>query len=150
MIDLYTEKTIDLFIREPEPGDQNFINNSWLKSFEKPMAAVPKELYRKGQMKLMARLMEESTCYIACSPEELTQIYGWMVFGKIGDIGMLHYIYVKHPYRRFGIGGKLFSMLICDKSVPVIATHATMYLDHIKDKWNLTYNPYMLLENVYE
>lgn len=111
------------------------------------MASVPKELYRSGQMKLMARLIQSCSCYVACAPEELTQIYGWMVFEKIGEIGVLHYIYVKHPYRRFGIGGKIFSMLECDRTVPVIATHATMYLNHVKDKWNLTYNPYMLLEN---
>lgn len=136
---------VDIYIREADYKDINFIKNSWEKSFEKVMKQVPQTLYTRGQQRLMAKLMARSTCFVACNPDELTQIYGWMLFEKLGEIGVLHYIYVKHPYRRYGIGSQLYSMLERDKSVPCIATHTTLYLNHIKDKWNLTFNPYILL-----
>lgn len=134
----------EIYIREAETKDLSFIKNSWEKSFEKVMHAVPRESYHRGQQKLMNRLISKSFCYVSCSHEDLNQIFGWMLFEKIKDIGILHYIYVKHPYRRYGIGSALYQMLERDKAYPCIASHRTLYLDHIKDKWNVTFNPYIL------
>lgn len=136
---------VEIFVRSADGNDINFIKNSWEKSFEKTMKAVPREIYHRGQQKLMNQLMAKASCYVACSPEDNNQIFGWMLFEKIKDIGILHYIYVKHPYRRYGIGKSLYNCLDRNDQYPCIASHKTLYLEYIQDKWNLTYNPYILI-----
>lgn len=140
---------VDIYIRESDSSDTNFIINSWIKSYRVVMEDVEAPIYYKNQEKLIRRLMDKSKCYMAVNPHDLYQIYGYIMFDNLDEIGILHYIYVKNPYRRFGIGGDLFNMIDFDKKYPCIATHNTRYLGHVKNKWNITYNPYFLIGDVY-
>lgn len=136
---------IDVYVREAKMDDLNFIKNSWIKSFEKYMRSVPRPFYFAGQNKLAIQLLGKSRCYVAANPDNLEQIFGWILFEKLAGTEVMHYIYVKHPYRRYGIGSQLLKMMRSDVIEPCIATFWTNYMDFIKDKWNVVYNPYLLL-----
>lgn len=137
---------VDVYVRTAEPGDTNFIFNSWLRSYEKVMKSVPKQMYRRGQMDLMKQLVGRSTVYVACDEKDLSQIYGYLIAEKLVDIDILHYIYVKSPFRRFGIGRVLYDVIDRNAAYPCIASHKTLYFDYLKEKWNLSFNPYILLK----
>lgn len=136
---------IDVYIREARVDDVNFIINSWIKSFEKYMYLVPKPMYYAGQRKLITRVMARGKCFVASNHENRDQIFGWIIYESIADTEVLHYVYVKHPYRRYGIGNQLLQIMRRDNSIPCIATSITPYLDYVKKKWNIVYNPYLLL-----
>ena len=140
---------IECYIREAENRDINFIKNSWQKNFASSMKHVPLQIYHKNQDKLITKLMGRSTCYVACNPEDFYQIFGWILFDTLEDLGILHYIYVKHPFRRYGIASVMLGLIKYDKSYPIIATHYSHGLDDLKKKFNITFNPYFLLGDTY-
>lgn len=88
-------------LRTRAPGDDAFIYSSWLKSYRQSPAAkeFSNDVYYSGQSRLIARLMKEATILLACSQDDEDQVYGYICFGP----GLLHYLYVKHAYRGYGI-----------------------------------------------
>jgi hypothetical protein len=141
---------LDIYIREFEKEDHNFVMNSWLKSFEKTikLMGTDTQIYRREQMRLMGGIIEKAKVYVACPEDAQQQIYGYIVWDAIGDVGILHYVYVKNPYRRFGIGRKLYDCIERSTEIPCLATHKTLAFDYLKS-WNLAFNPYFLLKGDY-
>lgn len=87
-----------LALGRARPADMNFVRSSWFTSFWKSGAApkVSYEQYREEMPKQIERTLEHSTvlvCWFSNIPEEIA---GYAVIQ--GDL--LHWCYVKHPYRR--------------------------------------------------
>ena len=135
-----------VYIREAGYKDVNFILNSWQRSFKHSLKDCSESIYNAKHEKLIIKLLSKCQCLMAVNPEDLYQIYGWVCFDALKEIGIMHYMYVKHPYRKYGIGTQLFKMIEHDKKYPCMVSHTTRHYKHIKNKWNLTFNPYLLLE----
>ena len=91
-------------VRLADVEDVNFIIDSWLRSFfERGMFAYPRESYWTYQRAKILRILAESAknngVKIAANSEKQGQIFGYMV--GWGDT--LHYMYVKAPFRQFGV-----------------------------------------------
>lgn len=136
---------VPVLIRPAKSEDVNFIKNSWSQSFRKSMQQMESSLYNDYHDRHMVGLMERCHCFVACNPDDHYQIYGWVLFEAVKGIGILHYIYVKHPFRRYGIGTKLYNEMEFNRKLPCLATHATKCLDYITGPWKLVYNPYLLV-----
>jgi hypothetical protein len=86
---------------------------------------------------------------IVCNPEDRDQIYGYGVGGKSIDpasnapVGVIHWIYVKHPFRDNGIGRALEAEYVKDVT-GVFYTHRVKMLDRLIGEKKYIYNPYML------
>lgn len=103
-------------VREAEAGDVSFIINSWLKSYWRTAAkyAIPKYVFFKAHHGYVEECLKRSTIYCAVSKEDKTQILGWLCMEpSAGDrCKTLHYMYVKFPYRHFGIAKELLQKAI--------------------------------------
>lgn len=135
------------------PQDLPLIWNSWLKSYRanNEMAkAVGADTYYRQHRVLIGELCNRSAILIACDPEYPDQIYGYAVYEVYnGPVLVMHYVYVKKTYRRFGIATELVHKARLSvhhpEGMPVGATHATyLWLDHLKDRWHMWFNPYLL------
>lgn len=118
----------DLFIlRSAQPEDANFILNSWLMSYRhSPFAkGVLKDVYFKKHHEFVRNAIGRSAVFCAVSKEDSSQIYGWVCIEPPTGHELtraLHYVYVKHPYRGFGIGRALLSHVL-DKEPKFAYTH---------------------------
>lgn len=125
------------------PGDVPFLFDSWLKSFRKAreVAEVPGHIYRDGQHALAARLLERCGALVAFNPRIPEQIIGWAVSERVETTFLVHYVYVKHPFRRFGIGRALLLEAGpgCSRTQH---THRTELGEHLVRRCASSFNPY--------
>ena len=147
-------KYVPTNIRGPLPDDEGFIYNSWLKSLHEssPWAKyIRSQIFYNNHKKVLAKILSESGVLIACNPEMPDQIFGYGVYQpSSGGVAVIHYLYVKHPYRKLGIGKELFRQMLAlsdhNTDLPAVASHIadpSVWWD-IKDKFNLVYNPYVI------
>lgn len=98
-------------IREGEAGDVNFVLNSWIKSYLPSIdaQAIPRHVYFDQHHALIEAALARGTLYCAVSKEDRSQIYGYLCAEPAADAKYkaLHYLYVKHTYRGFGIAKAL-------------------------------------------
>lgn len=144
---------VPVIYREAVLDDEGFIYNSWLKSHRTGAAwarDVPPQVYFAGHKKVVASLLAESEIVVACNPESPAQIFGYAVYqASSAGVLVLHYLYVKHPYRKLGIATALYRQVERlaghDLDLPAIATHVTgVWSDVLKDRWHMIYNPYVI------
>lgn len=121
-------------VRDGEETDNNFIYNSWLKSyFDSPFAKkITKTIFFAMHHYYIEQALNRCRVKIAHPRDNVNQILGYCVF----EPECLHYINVKSPMRKMGIGGKLI------ESVPSIkeVSHFTEDLEYLK--LDVNYNPY--------
>jgi GNAT superfamily N-acetyltransferase len=101
-----------VLIRPSTEGDLHFVLNSWLMSYRRsPFARdMTKNIYFKRHHDFVVEALKRSAVYCAVNKDDQDQIYGWICIEP--PVGMeetraLHYVYVKHPYRGFGIAKSL-------------------------------------------
>ena len=120
-------------------SDHNFVFDSWRRSFadsdfSKPINAL---VFFKGHHRVIEKILEKGQVEIACSKEFPEEIRGWIAY----DRDCLHFIYVKSPFRRFGVSRLLMN------------GHNFKEYSHLNDnvKYILpgaTYNPYTFFMNL--
>jgi ribosomal protein S18 acetylase RimI-like enzyme len=136
---------IPVRIRPVSQVDVPFIFNSWLKSFRGAFFAKdihPKTYYGEHH-KIVASLLQTCTTYVACDDNDPTNIYGFVCGEYMDGAFVLHYIYVKHTFRNFGIATKLI------QKFPIAAPGISFYTHHnavsqkIAIAYNFLYSPYL-------
>jgi hypothetical protein len=134
-------------IRPALEADASFIFNSWLKSFRENGIARPvsNEVYFAEQHKLIEKLLKRCTTVIACNPTDPAQIFGWACFERVDGIFVLHYVYIKHPYRLLGLAKELLKEANHDFTTAGLFTHWTAAALKLHEKKNLLYHPYILI-----
>jgi GNAT superfamily N-acetyltransferase len=141
----------DIRVRPMAKADESFIYHSWLKSYrDSPtVRSIPNTIYFARHHDIIERLFNDpaTVVNIACNPEDENQIYGYIVGGKWTGVDasgpVIHWIYVKHPFRGAGIGGTLEKLLVAD-AANVVFTHRVKQMDRLLKDKAYTYNPYLL------
>ena len=132
-------------IRGAHSGDVPFVLNSWLKSFRDgndSAASVPGPLYYPAQEQHARRLLELSVCFIAANQADPNQILAWAAVGRTGfSTGslVLHYLYVKKPFRKLGAASLLLNHIGPELQYKSCHTRAMAHLDSRK----LIFYPYL-------
>lgn len=125
--------------------DLNFILNSWMTSYRTEYSFLPDKVYYTGMQKLIGALALESQVLIAHEPNDPNKILGWMVYRPPSepDAAMLvHYTYVKHRYRRFGLGKRMLTSANgSNRSLTIIASHRWRVPKPTRVKYNYYFNP---------
>lgn len=146
---------VDIILRESEPKDMPFIYNSWLVSYYSGSGldkTLNKDIYFSQHKLLIEKALRDGViCFVACLPDYENQILGWIAWDYKSH--SIHYVYVKHPYRRLGIGNSLRQSLgfpIPRSIHPFFFTHYTRIAEILAPKWDLTYNPYYFIGDTNE
>lgn len=116
-------------LRPPKGEDLSFIYNSWLKSLRDAPAFVniTHTTYYKAMHDCMEAALKTSQVVVACAPGEEDVIYGYGVAEQFGSDLTIHFIYNKHPFRRFGVAKAIEAELL---KIP----HETVsYSCHVKN-----------------
>jgi GNAT superfamily N-acetyltransferase len=122
--------------------DDPLVYSSWIQQVNDvpPLAGTDP----RGHRAVVTALLARAGATVACNPGAPDQIYGY-VCAETPDV--LHFVYVRNTWRRFGIGSLLLaSVLPCFKREPIFATHATRALRHLRGPWRLEFNPYRVLQ----
>lgn len=112
---------IQVLQRYAEKSDLSFIFSSWLKSFRgSPLAAsVENAAYFDGHHRLIEGVLRHARVLCAVSSEDPSQIYGWVCYEipNAPTPPVVHYVYVKHSFRGFGIAKRLLARAAPDAFV---------------------------------
>jgi len=139
-------------IREANSEDISFIFSSWLKSFKtsKFAKSIGSNLYYSGHHILIENLLKRSKVLVACNSTDVGQIYGFGVGEMRDNVPIVHFIYVKHKFRKFKIGTALFEDLINKEEgedYPAsFFTHLTKSSDASCHLYNAIYYPHLAFE----
>ncbi len=139
----------DFVVRPATRNDAAFVASSWLRSYrEAPAAvAVPSRTYFYWHHRVIEVLLGRSAVLVACDPRRPDTIVGWACAEAMEGALVLHYVYVKHSFRRAGVARALVRALQASEpgSEQVFATHATRKSFRLMRDAGIFYNPYLLL-----
>lgn len=135
-------------IRPMEASDAPFVLNSWLRRYRDSVAArlVTDRVFYQVQHDIILKILAkpELKATVACSLEDSNHIYGYLIAEDLSklvpDLVMLHFTYVKGPFRRFGIAKALLQDTIGDHKL-VHYSHRTHLLDFLDKSEAWTFNP---------
>jgi len=132
-------------IRQGRKSDVRFITNSWLKSYREAhtVKGCPNQLYFSYQHKIIEALLPASGVLVLCDTKDDDHILGWLVYQRAQDMVLIHYAYVKHPFRRKGLATNMIRALLevepaQDGGPPtVLYTHKTKALNEINHNYRI-------------
>jgi hypothetical protein len=87
----------------------------------------------------------DTSIIVACDPNDESTIFGYIVGQRIGAALIIHWTYVKHTFRNFGIGRNLEAAI--KSSVPhesIAYTLRTKLTDTLTRKEQYVYDPFIL------
>jgi hypothetical protein len=138
-------------LRPANEEDVPFIFSSWLKSFRTSHFAnkLVNSVYFAEHHKLIEKIVKNAHVIVACNNSDPSQIYGWVCAQQIEGIFTLHFVYIKHPFRKMGLARLLINSFE-QADTAGIYTHHTHAMDYIAPKFNLMYHPYVLFNGSIE
>ena len=142
---LRNQTNLPFKIREKIASDNNFILNSWLKSYKDVEKIIPNDIYYREHAKLIQSALKDKNIFVAVSEDDATQIIGYICYETqqlLPTIPILHYVYVKYPYRHLGVARALVNPIYKDAEYVFCSHLCKCFLDIRKDHKKLIYNPY--------
>jgi len=93
--------------REMTPEDRPFVASSFIRSFRKSpyVGLIPAQLYQPVYGAIVDGILDRSRTMVSFNHENQKQTFGFVTF----DPDVLHYVYVKRPFRNMGIAGRLLT-----------------------------------------
>jgi len=136
---------LPILLRPANAADVGFLFNAWLKSFRNSefASSIPNEIYYSEHHKVIENLLQNYQVVIACNQEDTSQIYGFICAGLTDTIFTVHYLYVKHTFRKLGIATELLNSFGRNSEYVGIYTHKTKASTSLAKKHNLIYHPYI-------
>jgi GNAT superfamily N-acetyltransferase len=131
--------------------DLNFVYSSWLRSYKHSSywaKRIRHNVFFAGHQAMLNYLFAKPTfqCAVACSPEDPTQIFGYLAYEKAteGAQPIVHFVFVKDDFRKMGVARKLFEAAgITPPSLTF--THWTYTVDALVERWpDMVYSPYAI------
>lgn len=115
------QPALSLLVRDAVEADHNFIFATWLNHFrDGPVGKLPiQEVYFREQHLLIEKLLGRCKVLIAANPEAEDHLFGWLVGEVVAGSGVVHYAFVKSPFRKSGVGRKLVTTFEDIVGVPV-------------------------------
>lgn len=143
-ISLETQSGVLVVVRTPTADDISFIFSSWLRSYRnsEEVQRMANEPYYRLYKNFVDAALRSSRIAVACDPEDLNHLYGYVVFAD-RDSMILHWIYVKHAFRRNGIARLLYDLASrdSDRRQATVCTFATRVFDAVSRRYGLVYDP---------
>lgn len=137
--------TSQVRLRPATETDVPFLFNSWLRCYRHShnTRGCENPVFFAQQHKLLEGLCKRASITIACNQADIAQIYGYICHEQIEGVLVVHFVYVKEIYRKFGVAGILAQSAGFDKDAPVFYTHRTYSAEGLERKFKMVYNPYL-------
>ena len=133
---------MDIELRQACDADTNFVLNSYLRCrrHDRATTLITNAVFFPAEERQFKAVLGRATTVVACAADDPDQIYGWLTYEMAADVAILHFCYVKHPFRRFGIAAKLVAAAtsLANASLPVVITHTARAVPP-----QYLYNPYL-------
>ncbi len=135
--------------RLPQPSDLPFIYSTWLRSYRQmPFAKnMSNDTFFYHHKQVIETILAKPNTSIVLIHEESdpNHLYGYSVIESYGEAFIIHYIYIKHSYRRLGLARDLLESQITSLGTKLtFVTHESRNHMKFKDKFQLEYNPYLI------
>ena len=134
-------------VRRAEPGDINLVISSWANVCRRMtnFRYMKNEVFKSAHARL-AEIIPYMDIYVAYDPKETGVVYGWMAT----EGNVLHMVWVKMIFRRFGIGTALFEKMLSQHKQVVYTNHTKSLTEFgLTKKWRLTeYNPFLIYDRM--
>lgn len=128
---------VGVALRAGQAADHALVYATWLRSFRKLSdfaKPVPSEIYYAAQHDRIERLLSRGNLELAVLPGDDVTALGYVVT----EGPVLHWLYVKGPWRRLGVAGRL----LAGKAIREFS-HLTFDFDYIaKKRKDWKYNPF--------
>ena len=109
----------------------------------KPNSYIPWSIFRDNQSLFIDKLFTISTTLVACQADAPDVVYGYVMYSKLNDTLLIHFIYVKQDFRHNGVMKELLHSIDPDyKNKMIIATQVSKTLSSFHDNFNIAYDPY--------
>lgn len=144
------KRNLPILLRPANQEDVNFVFSSWLRSYKKNSTyakQITNTIYFNEHHKIIEKLLRNFQTIIACDKEDSTNIYGFINAGFVDGIFCINYVYVKHTYRRFGVGEALLHAFDHDFDNASVFTHHTRMAEKLAAKYRTLYHPYLLIND---
>lgn len=132
-------------LRPATEVDVPFVFNSWLRCYRHSQntRGCDNPVYFAQHHKVLEGLCKQAEIIIACNAEDISQIYGYVAHESVEDVPVIHFIYVKEIYRKFGVAKILLEALSVNKETPLFYTHRTFISEALEKRYKMVYNPYL-------
>jgi hypothetical protein len=132
----------NLLIRPGKIEDLPFIYSTWLRAYKYSSdfaRSISSEVYYKFHHLLIERIITRSAqVLVACESENLDVVFGYL----IAEGPVIHFAYVKKPFRDLGIGTSLLKMY---GKMPQYVSHLTKDgKKFLEAHPTVRYNPYVV------
>ena len=137
-------------LRQANQNDFNFVANSYLKSYRHGPETkhLINDIYFDVYKERLNKMLDSGQVTVACSPEDPDQILGYLIHGLAHGKSVLHYIYVKHTFRRLGVARALLAATIPEFGMRMtMCTHTARRFNDLRDKYKLIYSPDLINGN---
>lgn len=139
----------EIEVRRAKDADMPFIYANWLnhyKNYSSFAKRIRKDLFMQWHHKVVKLIVERSTCdvYVAYPKGDPEVLLGYLVTEQWPDGPVVHFIFVKEAFRRFGIARSMIkhSEIPTDK---ITFTHWTYDMDALTKRYpEYVYNPYKI------
>ncbi len=103
--------TLPIIIRNYKDGDKNFILNHYLHETSRlfPYKFMEYKMFNIKHSSNLTELLTKVSVALAVNPEEEDHIFSFVVYEKVEDITVIHFIYTKEVYRNQGIASELIN-----------------------------------------
>lgn len=142
-------------IRKLRADDIAYITSTWMNSY-RSNNQFPHEMkhriYSAEHNRIINSILSDAKVLVACDPVAEDNILGYLVSsGKVMDLDIIHYIYIKAPFQKFGVAKNLIET--AKTSEKVVYTHKNQKASWIADKLlknydEVNYNPYLFFKEV--
>lgn len=138
----------EVIIRDFQQDDLNFILSTWLKSYRldsKFTNFIRNSVFYPWHERLIKKILarENTRPYVACLKEDPFVILGYL----ITEGPVVHFAYVKGPFRRMGIFKTMMKAAAIDLQAPgerINYTHHTQDMNWLSEKYpTLNFHPYL-------
>lgn len=131
-------------LRSARKGDINAIRKAWLRSWhESPFGLeIHSGVFYRYARPLIDHMLTISDIAVLCSPSDEDYIMAFIVYTNQDEISIVHFAYTKKVYRRMGALTYMIDKCITD---PIMYTFQTNKTKLLADKFNATYNPFILM-----
>lgn len=120
--------TSALRVRKAATEDLSFILDSWLKDYKRSAYAgvVPNNLYDKVYSNTIQQLLDRGMTVLVAEGTQVNTLIGYIAFeASRSGAGVVHWLYVKKPYRGNGFGCYLLQAAGIDPAKPYFYTFRT-------------------------
>ena len=130
-------------VRRIQLDDMGFIFSTWLKHYKQHSAItknISNSVYYAKQHRIIERILARSLTVVAHPPEQPAVILGYAVL-EMARPNIIHWVYVKGPWRRFGIAKALLGGL---DYTHCSFSHWTHDIDPFRNRWpQAVYDPFL-------